>query len=88
MRVKIISQLGQAPIVLDASVVIVEDDVGNPVMIGSDYGPPNTFVVAHIKDAGFNRICKALGIDRTAFVDTIEMPKPPAEARLIRGPNE
>ena len=84
MLVKVIRKLGEAPVVYqDASLVIVEDAHGNPILVGCDLGVGGAIEVSHVKDPQHNRVLRALGIDKTVVCDTKELAKPPDGSRLL-----
>jgi len=86
MKLKIISQVGEPPLVIDAAMVICENAAGTPVMVAGHYGPEGTIRASHAKDEDFNETLRKLGVDMVVFCDTVRLPPPPPGARLIRDP--
>lgn len=86
MIVEIIPAVGQQPIVLVAAQVVVRNEDGTPVAAAATYGPDDTIAVTHVKDKDFNQMLRNLGVNMTVIVDTLQLPKPPAGARLLLGP--
>jgi hypothetical protein len=67
MVIKIVRR-GQTQIINDATLVIVEDDYGNPVSLAAKSGIGNGFTVACIDDeARFNQTLRNLGIDKVVI---------------------
>ena len=89
MRLKILPKGigGAEPLVLEATLVLVELDDGTPIMVSGEYGPEGAVRSAHAGDKDFNQTLHALGINRTVICDTIALPPPPPGARIIAGPN-
>lgn len=71
MRLKAYERLGGEPIVRDVSVVVIEDDAGQPIGVACNIGNGMT-TVSHAGDPEFNRILHTLGINRTVITDTID----------------
>ncbi len=86
MRVKILQGIGKAPILLNATLVVCENNQGTPVMVAGDYGPEGTIRASHCKDEDFNDTLKKLGLTQVVLCDTIVLPPPPPGAKLIRDP--
>ena len=86
MQVSIIPEIGQQPLIIEASLVIVHCDDGTPFMVSGEYGPDGSLRASHALDEDFNRTLHKLGINRTVLCDRIELPPPPPGARLIRDP--
>ena len=88
MRVMIVPAGGfgkSAPIVLEASQVILSHSDGTHFAVAAEYGDGGV-AIAHAQDKDFNRLLGSLGINRLTVCDTLELPKPPPGARLIAGP--
>jgi hypothetical protein len=77
MIIKIVRK-GKTEIISDAMLLIVEDDIGNPVSIAAKSGIGNGFTVACIdSEEAFNRVLRNLGIDRVVVkvpVDSLLQP--------------
>lgn len=88
MRLKILPRgvIGAEPLVLDATLVLVELEDGTPVMVCGEYGPEGAVRASHAGDDDFNKSLNMLGIDKTVICDTVKLPPPPPGARLIKGP--
>ncbi len=78
--------LGARPIVLEATLVMVELNDGTPIMVSGEYGPENTVRSSHAGDNDFNKTLEALGVHKTVICDTLQLPAPPSGARIISGP--
>lgn len=79
------SGVGTPPIVLDATQIIVRLDDGTPICAASHYGPDGSYAVARVGDTDFQQMLRALGVNMTVVVDTIQMPKPiPGSQILMR----
>lgn len=85
MRVKILASVGQPPIILDAAVVLVENQFGEPISVACEGGAEGIYWLAHTKDPDFQQILRSLGIASTVIVDSMSAPKLPQGARLING---
>jgi hypothetical protein len=77
-----------APVRVPVCQVVVRQNNGTPIYAGAEYGPAGAQAHAKAGDPDFNRVLRALGINMTVVVDTLEMPPPPRGARLLTGPNE
>jgi hypothetical protein len=77
-----------APLVLNASQVLVRQDNGTPIMIAAKFGPDGAEAVGSLgHDAEeFNRFLRACGVNMTCVVQRLRLPKPPPGARLVAGP--
>jgi len=78
--------MGAQPIVMEASLVLVELDDGTPVMISGEYGPEGAVKSSHAGETDFNKTLRDLGIDRVVICDSVVLPPPPPGARIIAGP--
>lgn len=71
MVIKILQKGGREPLVIDdATLVVVEDNNGNPVSVACAAGLPGrlgTFEVAHLKDPNFNDTLRRLGIHKVVI---------------------
>lgn len=75
------------PVVLDGvSVVVVRQNNTTPIMVAAEVGDRRTQCVSTCKDKDFNHTLRQLGINETVICDTLELRKPPTDARLIAGP--
>ena len=84
MIIKIVRK-GKTEIINDAMLMIVEDDIGNPVSVAAKSGIGNGFTVACIDDEEvFNRVLRNLGIDRVVVKVPIDsLLKPPEQLPYI-----
>lgn len=88
LKVKCIRTLGKEALIADdASVVIVEDDFGNPIAVVARI-QPLVYTIATADDPEFNRILEGLGIDKLVINEKIDfnMPLPSGNVKLLRGP--
>ncbi len=87
MRLKILpgGVMGSDPVIMDATLVLVEMEDGTPVMVCGEYGPDGAVRASHAGDDDFNKTLNSLGINRTVICDTIVLPPPPPGARLLKG---
>lgn len=80
MRIRILRENGHTLVIDDATVMIVEDASGNPVSVACEYGMPEAFCVAHVKDKEFNTVLHNLGINRVVIAENLESSlKPPSQ---------
>lgn len=88
MRVVVYTRGGllAAPVVLEATQVLVEQSNGTVVAAAAEYGPDGSVAVAHCADPDFNEMLDRLGVGRATVCDAIQLPRPPAGARLVAGP--
>lgn len=82
MRVKVISRLGDAPVVMDAAVVLVENQFGEPISVACS-NTDGVFWLAHCKDKNFNDVLRMLGIDKTIIAADVRGASLPAGAKLL-----
>ena len=83
-----------APLVLHCNQLVVRQDNGTPIGVFAHFGPDGAYaasIAAHCKHCGkgiedFNRMLRALGVNMTVVVDTLQLPKPPPGAKLVAGP--
>jgi len=72
MRLIVHNELRE-PRVIDATRVIIEDDLGNPVCAAVQFGPPPGGIIVETADAkNWNQVLRNLGIDKTVVVTDIE----------------
>ena len=69
MKLKIHRSLRDV-VVIEATRVVVEDDLGNPVALALEYAP-NQIFTATLDDPEFNRVLAELGIDKTLLVEDV-----------------
>lgn len=69
MIVKSYSALGSSPVIQRASVVVIEDDKGNPISFVSQHG--DYFVFSDLSREDFTRLLQSVGIDKTVLVDKL-----------------
>jgi len=75
-----------APLVLEATQVLVLDGKGTILAVAADHGPVRGYCIGHAQDADFNRTLATLGIHRFTICDTLHLPKAPTGgARIIAG---
>lgn len=86
MKVLSYRRFGEPPQVIDAQVVIVQAENGDPIVLACEQNDPRVIVTAHVKDKDFNRLLRALGLDKTVICDEMEAAPPPAGARLLSRP--
>lgn len=88
INVHCVKQLGQGTAtVTDNTVVIVEDDFGNPLVVVVQV-QPRVYTVVSADDPDFNRVLEGLGIDKIVVNDKLhfDMPLPDGNVKLLRGP--
>ena len=73
IRLEILTRIGEEPIVLDASQVVVTLPDGSPIALAAVFGGTEGVQVSHCKDPEFNKILKKLGIDRTTVVENMKV---------------
>ena len=84
LTAKIFAGLGSPPLTLPASLVIVEDEFGNPLSVACALDTQQA-VVSKAGDKDFSRVLQTLGLDRTVIVSPLPpAPKPPAGAQLLQ----
>lgn len=67
MIIKIVRQ-GRTEVITDATLLVVEDNVGNPVSVAAQPGLGRSFIVSCIDDdVRFNQVLHNLGIDRVVI---------------------
>lgn len=69
---------------LNASQVVVYDDIGNPIAVIAKYGPAGGIVIEHASPdrqahARFEKLLSMMGVRKTVIVDAL---KPTEPARL------
>lgn len=86
MRVTIIRRAGEAPLTIEAAVVVVEDHNGTPLSVAYAQGRPPTMahIVAHARDREFSQVLQQLGLNKTVVCEELSLPGPPAGAQLWR----
>jgi hypothetical protein len=87
--VEVISRIGQPPIRLDASQVVVYLDNGTPISVVALYGDNQTVKMAQVAPTGeheFNKVLRDLRINRTVICDRVSCTPPPEGAKLLAGP--
>lgn len=87
LKVRCTRKLGKDAVVVDDnSVVIVEDELGNPVVVVV-YVQPRIYTVVTPDDPDFNRILEGLGVNKVVVNNPLILPIPPeGEFKLLRGP--
>jgi hypothetical protein len=85
--IKIISRIGEPPIVLPASQFIVCQDNGTPIAAGGAYGPQGTDLISCVTCDDFDRVLHLLGVRTTVIVERLRTGEPPQGARLLAGPS-
>lgn len=74
LKVKAVRDLRQQQ-PLEAQVVVVEDRLGNPLVVVYETQPGVNFIVP-VNDPTFNQVLRALGIDKLVLNSTLH-PSPP-----------
>lgn len=69
MKLKIHKNLREA-IEVDATRVLVEDDLGNPIAVALEYGPGAIFAVT-ADHPDFNQILRSMGVNKVVVVQDI-----------------
>ena len=69
MKLKIHRNLRDV-VVIEATRVVVEDDLGNPVALALEFGP-NQILAVTADDPKFNQVLAELGIDKTVLVEDV-----------------
>lgn len=88
LNVHCIKQLGQGTAtVKDTTLVIVEDEFGNPIVVVVQV-QPRVYTVVNADDPDFNRVLEGLGIDKIVVNDQVDftLPLPDGQVKLLRGP--
>lgn len=86
MIIELLPEVGQAPIRLTVSQIVVRQDNGTPIYVAAHYGPDGAYAASSVGDADFNRMLRVLGVNMTVLVEKLMLPQAPAGARLIAGP--
>ena len=88
MRVTLIPKNMQgSPITMEVSLILATFDNGTPFVVAGDYGPDGSVKASHAGCEDFNKTINDLGINRTVFCDTIQLPQPAPGAKLLYAPN-
>jgi len=82
--VEIIERIGQPPLRIPASQVVVCLDDGTPVSLAAMEG--EGVRVSHCLDSKFHSDLRKFGIHKTVIVDPVRLPPPPDGARLLVSP--
>ena len=69
MKLKIHRNLRDV-VVIEATRVVVEDDLGNPVALALEFGP-NQILAVTADDPKFNQVLAELGIGKTVLVEDV-----------------
>lgn len=69
MKLKIHRSLRDV-VVIEATRVVVEDDLGNPVALALEFGP-NQILAVTADDPKFNQVLAELGINKTVLVEDV-----------------
>ena len=88
LNVHCIKQLGHGTAtVTDNTIVIIEDEFGNPIVVVVQV-QPRVYTVVNADDPDFNRVLEGLGIDKIVVSDKVDftMPLPDGQVKLLRGP--
>lgn len=88
MRIKVVERLGGRVIDLEGVVLIVEDDLGNPIQLACEL-QPGVYELANISQESnreFNNMLRALGIDRLTVAESLSPEAPPPGSRLLYNP--
>lgn len=79
--------LGTArPVLLDAAQVLLLHDDGTYFAAAALYGPDGAVRFAHAREHDFNAFLSELGVNKFTICSDIQLPGPPAGARLVAGP--
>ena len=83
MVIEISPPFGHGPLVrLEADQVVLRNGEGTPICVAMTYGPDRCVRVAHLTDPEFPRLLSAAGLQEEVQVERLELPRPPAGARL------
>lgn len=82
-----IQGLGREIQTIRGDLIVVKDHYGNPVVVVQEL-QPGILTVVTADDDDFNRVLRALGLDKVVICDRLESQyEPPEGARLLAGPN-
>lgn len=71
MRIKIFPRLGEPPIELEASLIVVEGEHGQPVAVAQDCGQ-GRIEYSDARDPEHNRVLRQLGIDKLVEIESLD----------------
>jgi len=71
-KVEVIEAFNKPAQVLNASQVVVRMADGTPISIAALFGGPNSVLVSHCKDPGFNLDLQKIGIKETVVVENLK----------------
>jgi hypothetical protein len=88
LNVHCVRALGKGTaIVTDNTLVVIEDDFGNPIVVVVQV-QPRVYTVIKADEPDFNKVLGGLGIDKIVVNDQIDfnIPLPGNDVKLLRGP--
>lgn len=88
LNVHCVRALGQGTAtVTDNTIVVVEDDFGNPLVVVVQV-QPRVYTIVNADDPDFNKVLEGLGIDKVVVNDQVNfnIPLPGKDVKLLRGP--
>lgn len=82
LKVKVIPRFGEEPTVARGNLVIVEDELGNPLVVAVRTSDRMT-LVASSSDPDFNTLLRRLGINRVVINEPMAVAPPPEGAKKL-----
>ena len=73
LKLEIITKIGETPIILEASQVLITTEGGDPISVAAVYGGTSGIQVSHCNDPEFNSVLSGLGIDRTVISEHMKV---------------
>lgn len=71
--VEVVESIGQPPIRLEASQVVVRMPNGTPVSLAALFGTSSSVLVSHCEDPSFNDNLRKLGINETVISSKLQV---------------
>lgn len=71
--VEILESVGQPPLRLQASQVVIRMPNGTPVSVAALFGTSESVLVSHCEDANFNANLQKLGINETVITTKLKV---------------
>jgi len=87
LKTTVIPRIGEAPVEIDGSTVIISDEFGNPLVVVTRVAD-QTSMVSTFKDEDFNRILSSLGIDKVVVDNELLIDRPHEDAELLFDPRK
>lgn len=78
--------IGGRPLVIDAAQLIIRLDDGTPIGAASHFGPDGGYAITHVNDPDFAQMLRAMGVNKTVIVTTLQAQKPIEGSRLLLRP--